>query len=86
MPLTYGQGLSITAVDPGPYTPGSSIAAIFSIPAATNTRPDNQFRLFLSDASGNFTATQPIGTFTGLYSTFVNGTIPQERLPALDIN
>jgi PKD repeat protein len=72
----YGQGISITTVDPGPYTPGSSIAALFTIPATTNTRPDNKFELYLSDASGNFTSTTPIGTFQGLYSTFVNGIIP----------
>jgi PKD repeat protein len=81
IPFSYGQGLTMTAVDPGPYTPGSSIAAIFTIPAATNTRPDNEFYLYLSDASGNFTSEVRIGTFKGLYSTFVNGTIPLGTAP-----
>ncbi|RZL13176.1 MAG: hypothetical protein EOO89_18080, partial [Pedobacter sp.] len=72
----YGQGVVISTLDPGPYTPGSSVAALFTIPAATNTRPDNKFQLYLSDASGSFTSERLIGTFTGLYSTFVNGDIP----------
>jgi hypothetical protein len=72
----YGQGMVITTVDPGPYTPGSSIAALFTIPTTTNTRPDNEFQLYLSDATGNFASEQVIGTFKGLYTTFVNGIIP----------
>jgi PKD repeat protein len=75
---SYGQGMVITTVDLGPYTPGSSIAALFTIPAATNTRPDNEFRLYLSDAAGSFASERLIGTFKGLYSTFVNGLIPPE--------
>ncbi|MFP5081192.1 PKD domain-containing protein [Pedobacter sp. JCM 36344] len=73
---SFGQGVAITSVDPGPYTPGSSIAALFSIDAATNIRPDNDFELYLSDASGSFNNEKLIGTFKGLYSTFVNGVIP----------
>jgi hypothetical protein len=73
---SYGQGVVVTTVDPGPYTPGSSIAALFTIPTATNTRPNNEFRLYLSDASGSFDSEQVIGTFKGLFSTFVNGEIP----------
>jgi hypothetical protein len=75
---SYGQDMVITTVDLGPYTPGSSIAALFTIPAATNTRPDNEFRLYLSDAAGSFASERLIGTFKGLYSTFVNGLIPPE--------
>ncbi|MBC7567677.1 MAG: hypothetical protein H7223_12020, partial [Pedobacter sp.] len=73
---SLGQGVGITSIDPGPYTPGSSIAAIFSISAAFNIRPDNEFQLYLSDASGSFNNEKLIGKFIGLYSTFVNGTIP----------
>jgi PKD repeat protein len=77
----YGQGITVTTVDPGPYTPGSSIAAVFSISAATNTRPDNVFELYLSDGSGSFASEVRIGTFQGLYSTFVNGVIPIGSIP-----
>jgi PKD repeat protein len=72
----FGQGLSIKSIDPGPYTPGSSIAALFTIPAATNVRPNNEFQLYLSDATGSFASERLIGTFKGHYSTFVNGDIP----------
>ena len=73
----YAQ-INLTAVDPGPYTPGSSIAVLFSTSAANNIRPDNQFTLYLSDASGDFSAEVPIGQFKGFYNTFVNGRIPAD--------
>lgn len=71
-----GQEIAITRVDPGPYTPGSTIGVLFTISAATNLRPNNVFTLYLSDASGSFAAEKNIGTFSGLYSSFVNGVIP----------
>jgi PKD repeat protein len=77
----YGQGISVNALDAGPYAPGSSIAGIFSISAATNIRPDNTFELYLSNASGSFASEVRIGTFKGLYSTFVNGVIPTGTTP-----
>lgn len=70
----YAQ-ISIGTVDPGPYTPGSSIAATFSL-GTTCITPGNTFELYLSDANGSFTNETRIGTYTGFYSTFVNGTIP----------
>lgn len=74
--FSFGQGIAITTVDPGPYTPGSSIAAMFSTSAATNLKPGNLFDLYLSDGAGSFTGELKIGSFNGFYSTFVNGTIP----------
>ena len=72
---SYAQ-LQLTTVDAGPYAPGSSIAALFSINAESNLRPENRFTLYLSDASGNFASEVPIGEFNGFYSSFVNGKIP----------
>jgi PKD repeat protein len=68
--------LNIGTVDAGPYTPGSTIAATFTIDANSCIEQNNNFELWLSDASGNFTSETRIGTFIGFYSTFVNGLIP----------
>ena len=68
--------LTIGAVDAGPYTPGSTIAAPFTIGNASCIATTNTFQLYLSDATGNFAAEQLIGTYTGFYSTYVNGIIP----------
>jgi PKD repeat protein len=75
--------LTIGTVDPGPYTPGSTIAATFDINPATCLRPGNVFQLYLSDASGNFGSEVLIGTYNGFYSTFVNGTIPGGTIPGI---
>ncbi|WP_316746483.1 PKD domain-containing protein [Pedobacter gandavensis] len=72
---SYSQ-IVIGTVDPGPYTPGSSIAATFKITEGTCLRPGNVFELYLSDNTGSFNANNRIGTYTGFYATFVNGTIP----------
>jgi len=68
--------LNIGTVDPGPYTPGSTIAATFTIDPNTCIAQGNIFRLRLSDASGNFAPGIVIGTYNSFYSTFVNGIIP----------
>ncbi|MGA9649549.1 PKD domain-containing protein [Pedobacter sp.] len=68
--------LTIGAVDAGPYTPGSTIAAPFKIGNASCIPTNNIFRLFLSDLNGNFVSTTPIGTYNGFYTTYVNGIIP----------
>jgi PKD repeat protein len=64
--------LTGVTVDPGPYTPGSSIAATFSI-GSTCLRPNNDFNLYLVASNGTETS---IGSYDGFYSTFVNGVIP----------
>ncbi|RYF23092.1 MAG: PKD domain-containing protein, partial [Flavobacteriales bacterium] len=68
--------INTVVVDPGPYTPGSTIAATFKIDPNSCIRPGNVFTMLLSDASGNFSPGTQIGTYNGFYSTFVNGTIP----------
>jgi len=72
--------ITLGTVDPGPYTPGSSIAATFTLGSTCITRT-NRFDLYLSDASGNFVSTTPIGTYNGFYATFVNGVIPNGTAP-----
>mgnify|MGYP003575611515 CR=1 FL=1 len=72
---TFAQ-LSLGTVDAGPYTPGSSIAATFTIDPAACYRQGNVFTMQLSDATGNFATPTTIGTYNSFYATFVNGTIP----------
>ncbi|MCX2482214.1 PKD domain-containing protein [Pedobacter sp. MR2016-24] len=67
--------ITIGTVDAGPYTPGSSIAATFSL-GSTCVPIGNRFELYLSDATGNFVSNTPIGNYAGFYSTYVNGIIP----------
>ncbi|SDK30302.1 PKD domain-containing protein [Pedobacter sp. ok626] len=73
--------ITIGTVDPGPYTPGSSIAATFTMPISFCVKPGNVFELYLSDATGNFSRNNRIGTYNGFYSTFINGVIPTTVLP-----
>ncbi|RYD96318.1 MAG: PKD domain-containing protein, partial [Sphingobacteriales bacterium] len=72
----FSQELTISGTDAGPYVPGSSISALLNISDAACIRPGNTFTLHLSDQNGNFATERQIGSFTGFYATFVNGTIP----------
>lgn len=65
--------IGIGMVDSGPYTPQSSIVATFSI-GATCINQDNRFDLVLVSPNGVELGT--IGSYTGFYTTFINGTIP----------
>jgi PKD repeat protein len=69
--------VAIGMVDPGSYGAGSSIAVPITI-SASNTclTTDNLFQLYLSDANGDFTKETKIGEISGFYSTYINGTIP----------
>ncbi|WP_233509405.1 PKD domain-containing protein [Pedobacter chinensis] len=67
--------INIGTVDPGPFTPGSTIAVPFNI-ISDCTSQGNTFQLYLSDENGNFGAEKLIGTYNGFYSTYVNGLIP----------
>ncbi|WP_316812794.1 PKD domain-containing protein [Pedobacter heparinus] len=71
--------INIGTVDAGPYTPGSSIAAMFSIGTTGNCiAQNNVFDLILVSPSNVET---PIGSYTGFYAAFVNGTIPAGTAP-----
>ncbi|WP_316807562.1 PKD domain-containing protein [Pedobacter agri] len=73
--------ISIGTIDSGPFTPGSTIAVPFAISTGCIDR-SNVFQLYLSDANGNFAAEKMIGTYTGFYSTYVNGVIPTSGIAA----
>ena len=72
--ISFAQ-ITIGAIDPGPFTPGSTIAATFKLPADCYGQ-NNVFQLYLSDENGNFAAEKLIGTYSAFYSTYVNGIIP----------
>lgn len=78
----YAQ-INLTAVDAGPYTPGSDIAALFSTDVSSNMKPGNKYSLYLSDASGSFATEVAIGEFNGFYNTFVNGRLPANLPPGM---
>lgn len=83
------QTVSITAIDPGPYGPGSSIAVRIALDNSTGClQKTNKFNLYLSDALGNFANQTLIGTYNGFntngtYATFINGVIPNNILPGV---
>ncbi|RYE20820.1 MAG: hypothetical protein EOP51_17025, partial [Sphingobacteriales bacterium] len=68
--------VNAVSIDPGPYTPGSTIATTFSIDPGACYRQGNVFTMQLSDASGSFASPTNIGTYNSFYATFINGTIP----------
>ncbi|WP_448698496.1 PKD domain-containing protein [Mucilaginibacter sp. AW1-3] len=70
------QTITLRTIDAGPYSPGSSIAVPFSINDASGCiNQNNTFSLYISSTPGGAPDTQ-IGTFSGFYNTFVNGTLP----------
>ena len=72
--------ITIGSVDAGPFTPGSTIAVPFNISAGCASQ-GNQFQLYLSDQNGNFSAETLIGSYTGFYSTYINGKLPAILTP-----
>lgn len=76
----FSQIITLGAIDPGPYGPGSGIVAPFQLDATASFQKDNKFELYLSDASGNFPGVK-IGEYNSFYTTFVNGTIPMGTVP-----
>ncbi len=70
------QTLTISTIDAGPYTPGSSIAVPFNINTSGGCiNADNVFKLYISSVPGGTPDTE-IGTYTSFYAAFLNGTIP----------
>ena len=75
--LASAQTISIGTIVPGPYGKGSTIAVPITISdEGGKILPNNSFKLYLSDATGNFNKEQLIGNFNSHYTTFVNGLLP----------
>jgi PKD repeat protein len=70
----FSQTVALRSFISGTYGQGSTISVPFRITGCFGST--NQFRLYLSDPTGNFTAKTLIGTYTGFYASFVNGVIP----------
>ncbi|MGI4750406.1 MAG: PKD-like domain-containing protein [Janthinobacterium lividum] len=74
--LSKAQTLTLSSIDAGPYTPGSSIAVPFNINTSSGCiNTDNVFKLYISSVPGGTPDTE-IGSYTGFYTAFLNGTIP----------
>jgi len=74
---SYAQNITVGAIDAGPYGQGSTIGVPIRVDNTSGCiATGNTYRLYLSDASGNFAAQVQIGTYAGFYATFVNGIIP----------
>jgi PKD repeat protein len=66
--------INIGRVELGPYSPGSSIAATFTL-QNTCIKPGNNFELYLVRPDGT-EIPGSIGSYNGFYTTYVNGVIP----------
>jgi len=73
----FGQAITISAVDPGPYGAGSTIAVPFHINGTSGCiNQDNIFSLYLCNASGTPLSTTPADTIRNFYGTFFNYKVP----------
>lgn len=81
---SVAQTISINNVDPGPYSPGTTIAVPVNIDNSGGCiKNGNSFYLYLSDATGSFAAPTLIGQVNNnYYASFINGTIPAAALPS----
>lgn len=61
------------------YGQSSDIAFPFNLDSCF--ADNNTFKLYLSDASGDFTNEVQIGWYVGWFTSFVNGTIPSTTVP-----
>jgi PKD repeat protein len=71
----FAQTITLGTLDPGPYSPGSSITVPITV-VGPCVGAGITYSLFLSDATGSFATKTAIGTFNSFYATYVNGTIP----------
>ncbi|WP_158280635.1 PKD domain-containing protein [Pararcticibacter amylolyticus] len=77
----YSQDIGIQLAENGIYGRGSSIAVKLTLDeTADYFKTNNEFTLYLSDATGNFANETEIGRYAGFYSTFLNGRIPTTAL------
>lgn len=68
-----------TYLTAGPYAPGSTITV--PVNGSALFYSGNAFELYLSDATGSFASETRIGSYSGIYADFVNGTLPAGLAP-----
>src|SRR4051794_20639951 len=72
--LAFAQQINTTGFAPDAYGNGGSITVPISLSGCFAI--NNQFQMYLSDASGDFTNATLIGSYPGFYTPFINGVIP----------
>jgi len=72
--VVFGQQITIQSISSGTYGAGSSIGVPVQVLGCFDL--NNQFEMYLSDASGSFTSPTKIGSYYGFFTPFVNGVIP----------
>jgi len=72
--VASSQQISVAGYTPETYGKGGSITVPVSLTGCFSL--DNQFKMYLSDASGSFATPTQIGSYAGFYTRFVNGAIP----------
>lgn len=79
--LLSAQTISIDAtyLSAGPYVSGGSITV--PVTGSALFYSGNTFELYLSDATGSFASETLIGSYSGIYADFVNGTLPGGLTP-----
>ncbi|MBW4889182.1 PKD domain-containing protein [Mucilaginibacter sp. HMF5004] len=78
--IANAQTIAIGNVDAGPYTPGSSIGVPVTISGNACIAQNNTFTLYISSVPNGTPDTQ-IGTYSGFYTSFVNGVLPATIAP-----
>src|SRR6202012_2420528 len=77
LPNVFGQTLTVSTIDPGPYGPGSTIAVPFHINDAGGCiKQDNVFSLYLCNSAGTVIQPTALDTIRNFYGTFFNYTVP----------
>jgi len=71
----FGQTITISTVDQGPYGIGSTVAVPFNVTSGCIAQ-DNIFSLYLCNATGTPLSTTPVDTIKNFYGTFFNYTVP----------
>ena len=72
----FGQ-ITFDTIDSGPYGQESSIAVPIKIQPNAGAYPiGNIFTLWISGPNGSFAQERQIGTYSGFFTTFINGRIP----------
>ena len=76
------QTITVGSVDPGPYGSRSTVAVPFHVNDASGCiQQDNEYSLYLCDASGNPLSAVPVDTIRNFYGTFFNYTVPAGLTP-----
>lgn len=77
--FSNGQTITINTTEfdvSKPYGTGSTISLPVTLSSTSCFDETNVFNLYLSDQSGSFAGNNLIGSFSGFFTTYINGVIP----------